>query len=205
MKKILIGFIFGLVLLGGCNTHSSAQTEEGGGAFSASGEPTAPSVVVDKQNSEVRQTVAKNPRQRRYRQMSTQVTFLLLNIENKDTHEQAKVIVDNNVWLGAASQLGIPAEPASAYKEYMAAHDQEVFPVSSELFTKLKSGSFVENAELKNLSDEEILDKYFMEIGRSFVAKNTDDRTNRELIGNLLERNFDVFVDCESGALTVKL
>ena len=55
------------------------------------------------------------------------------------------------------------------------------------------------------MSDEEILDKYFMEIGRSFIAKNTDDRTNRELIGNLLERNFDVFIDCESGALTVKL
>gem|GEM_PF-6305564 len=28
MKKICIGFMFGLILLGGCNTHSSAQTEE---------------------------------------------------------------------------------------------------------------------------------------------------------------------------------
>ncbi|HBM96780.1 TPA: hypothetical protein DD394_04585, partial [bacterium UBP9_UBA11836] len=150
-------------------------------------------------------TVAKNPRQRRYRQASTQVTFLLLNIEDKATHEQAKVIVDNNIWLGAASQLGIPGEPASAYKEYMAAHDQEVFSVPSELFAKLKGGVFAENAELKALSDEEILSKYFVEIGRSFVAKNRDERTNRELIGNLLERNFDVFIDCESGSLTVKL
>lgn len=206
MKKICIGFMFGLILLGGCNTHSSAQTEEKN-VFpaSASGESATSSVTIDKQNSEVKQTVAKNPRQRRYRQASTQVTFLLLNIEDKATHEQAKVIVDNNIWLGAASQLGIPGEPASAYKEYMAAHDQEVFSVPSELFAKLKGGVFAENAELKALSDEEILSKYFIEIGRSFVAKNRDERTNRELIGNLLERNFDVFIDCESGSLTVKL
>jgi len=148
--------------------------------------------------------VAKNPRQRRYRQASTQVTFLLLNIENKENHERAKVIVDNNIWLGAAAQLSIPGEPASAYKEYMAAHDQEIFLVPSELFNKLKGGTFSENAELKKLDDEEILGKYFMELGRSFIAKNTNDRTNRDLIGNLLERNFDVFIDCESGALTVK-
>lgn len=204
MKKICIGFMFGLILLGGCNTHSSAQTEEKN-VFPASGESATSSVTIDKQNSEVKQTVAKNPRQRRYRQASTQVTFLLLNIEDKATHEQAKVIVDNNIWLGAASQLGIPGEPASAYKEYMAAHDQEVFSVPSELFAKLKGGVFAENAELKALSDEEILSKYFVEIGRSFVAKNRDERTNRELIGNLLERNFDVFIDCESGSLTVKL
>lgn len=204
MKKICIGFMFGLILLGGCNTHSSAQTEEKN-VFPASGESATSSVTIDKQNSEVKQTVAKNPRQRRYRQASTQVTFLLLNIEDKATHEQAKVIVDNNIWLGAASQLGIPGEPASAYKEYMAAHDQEVFSVPSELFAKLKGGVFAENAELKALSDEEILSKYFIEIGRSFVAKNRDERTNRELIGNLLERNFDVFIDCESGSLTVKL
>ena len=198
--------MFGLILLGGCNTHSSAQTEEKN-VFpaSASGESATSSVTIDKQNSEVKQTVAKNPRQRRYRQASTQVTFLLLNIEDKATHEQAKVIVYNNIWLGAASQLGIPGEPASAYKEYMAAHDQEVFSVPSELFAKLKGGVFAENAELKALSDEEILSKYFVEIGRSFVAKNRDERTNRELIGNLLERNFDVFIDCESGSLTVKL
>ena len=204
MKKICIGFMFGLILLGGCNTHSSAQTEEKN-VFPASGESATSSVTIDQQNSEVKHTVAKNPRQRRYRQASTQVTFLLLNIEDKATHEQAKVIVDNNIWLGAASQLGIPGEPASAYKEYMAAHDQEVFSVPSELFAKLKGGVFAENAELKALSDEEILSKYFVEIGRSFVAKNRDERTNRELIGNLLERNFDVFIDCESGSLTVKL
>ena len=193
--------MFGLVLLGGCNTQSSARTE--GEQVPLSGTQDLSSVALDKQDSEVKQTVAKNPRQRRYRQASTQVTFLLLTIENKETQEQAKVIVDNNIWLRAASQLGIPEEP-TAYKEYMAAHDQEVFAVPSELFTKLKGGIFAENAELKALDDEEILDKYFMEIGRSYVAKNHEDRANRELIGNLLERNFDVFIDCESGALTVK-
>lgn len=204
MKKILIGFLFGLVLLGGCNTDSSARAGEEA-SFSASGKQVnSSSIAIDKQNSEVKQTVAKNPRQRRYRHASTQVTFLLLNIENKENHERAKVIVDNNIWLGAAAQLGIPGEPASAYKEYMAAHDQEIFLVPSELFNKLKGGTFSENAELKKLDDEEILGKYFMELGRSFIAKNTNDRTNRDLIGNLLERNFDVFIDCESGALTVK-
>ncbi len=205
MKKILIGFLFGLVLLGGCNTNSSARTGEEVPSSASGKQVNSSSMTIDKQNSEVKQTVAKNPRQRRYRQASTQVTFLLLNIENKETHERAKVIVDNNIWLGAATQLGIPSEPASAYKEYMAAHDQEVFLVPSELFNKLKGGAFSDNAELKKLGDEEILDKYFTEIGRSFIAKNTDDRTNRDLIGNLLERNFDVFIDCESGALTVKL
>lgn len=204
MKKVLIGLLFGFVLLGGCYTHSSAQTEGEEADFSASAKSAVPSVAIDKPSSEVKQTVAKNPRQRRYRQASTQVTFLLLNIEDEVTHEQVKVIVDNNTWLGAASQLGIPGEPISAYKEYMAAHDQEVFLVPSELFAKLKGGTFAENAQLQKLSDEEILAKYFTEIGRSFVAKNSDDRTNRELIGNLLERNFDVFTDCESGALTVK-
>lgn len=203
MKKVLIGFLFGLVLLGGCNTNSSARTGEEVPS-SASGKQVDSSIAIDKQNSEVKQTVAKNPRQRRYRQASTQVTFLLLNIEDKETHEQAKVIVDNNIWLGAAAQLGIPVNPASAYKEYMGAHDQEVFLVPSELFGKLKGGTFSENAELKKLDDEEILGKYFMELGRSFIVKNKNDRTNRDLIGNLLERNFDVFIDCESGALTVQ-
>ncbi|MGM9992621.1 MAG: hypothetical protein ACI376_07245 [Candidatus Bruticola sp.] len=205
MKRIVLGALVCLLISGGCKADSKV------GSAYLGAEPEVNSALQESNNnalisqsqSEVRKTVAKNPRQRRYGQRSTQVTFLLLTIKNADTHEQVRAIIDNNLWLEHAAELNIPTQFPD-YAEYMAAHDQDAFVLPSRLFEKFKAGAFEEDSKLQILSDQDILDRYFHEIGRSFVAKELDARSNRALIGNLLERNFFVFIDCESGALTVK-
>ncbi|MGM9999633.1 MAG: hypothetical protein ACI38Q_09650 [Candidatus Bruticola sp.] len=205
MKKFVVGSMLCLLIFGGCKADSIVSSADSGiepGARLVAQESND-NLHVGQSYPEVRKTVVKNPRQRRYCRPSTQVNFLLLNIENADTHEQIRAVIDNNLWLKHAADLDIPTEFPD-YAEVMVTRDQGVFVVPSKLFEKFKAGAFEEDVSLQKLSNEEILERYFNEIGRSFVAKDIDSRSNRALIGNLLERDFLVFIDCESGELTVK-
>lgn len=148
--------------------------------------------------------MAKSPTKLRYRPFSTQVTFLLLTLQEEKSGDQYTAVIDNNEWLRLASQTGIPAEPLTAYVDYMLEHENEPFVVSEEVFAKLqKFAAPAPDTDWQKLTNQQLFKRYFTEMNRQYVLSDRELRGNKAFLRGLLERKLLVYIDCESGELTV--
>lgn len=178
---------------------------EAGQAEDTSGRNTISSSIDNHNPESVREEgrkVAKSPRKKRYRSLSTEATFLLLKIENEADQSRTEIVIDNNDWLPLASKVGFPDQPVKAYAEYMLEHDSDFIKVPADVYQKLLTKAVPEgDPKLAGMSDEEVLSEYFNEDG---YVKDNSLRVNKPFLRSLLERDFLVQIDCESGLLTVK-
>ncbi|MBQ7528582.1 hypothetical protein IJT10_01575 [bacterium] len=191
-RKLFIVTLLGFVCLGGCKEGSASDPKENANNSKPQISSTKEAKVVNKNH------------RKRYRKMSTEAVFTLLKIKNQSTGEEAEIVIDNSVWMPYASKIGIALEPIEAYRQYMLEHEDEPFVFPSETYERLQKYSVAQgDPNLANLTNEEILQKYFTEFEGSYVAKEVELRANRPFIRTLLERDFFVTIDCESGMLTV--
>ena len=202
MFKLIFGFLLMRCLLLGCSDNSVKAEGEGNSNHGGRADSTYSQKQEAKLNSQSQSK--KNPRRSRYRgRMSTEIVFLLLNIEDAESHEKAVIIVDNSDWLAKAKEIGLPAVEGKAYTDYMAEHDLDSFVLSPELFKKFKAQAApAADSSLNALSNEQIMDKYFVELDQTHVAKDEALRGNKAFLRALLERNWTLCIDCESGCLT---
>lgn len=195
-RKFVILALLGCLCLGGCRE---------GAAKNSQGDGNRDNVQISNSKTEESKTVNKNHR-KRYRKMSTEAVFTLLKIKDQATGEESEIVIDNSVWMPYASKIGIALEPIEVYRQYMLEHEEEPFVFPSEIYERLKKYSVPQgDPSLADLTNDEILQKYFEDYDGSYVAKEAELRGNMPLIRTLLERDFLVTIDCESGMLTVSV
>ena len=142
----------------------------------------------------------------KYMLPSTQISYILLIIENKESSEKKTIVIDNAEWMTVwAEKIGFTTEPHEDYVYFMSVHEKIPFIVSPEVYEQLsKYEAEAPKEEWASLTPEQIRETFFEEYDREYMLKDRNLRFDGSFLRLLLEKGFAVHIDCESGALVLR-
>lgn len=145
-----------------------------------------------------------HPTQPRYGSPTSSGGYLLLTISDQASGNTETIIIHNQQWMEYAKAASVPTASHEAYVDYMITHEDSAFVVPPAIYAKLANYQALEaDPAIMAMTNEQILDKYFDRVKRSYILRDNSLRQNSAFLRALLEKKAIITENSYSGELKV--
>jgi len=161
-------------------------------------------------NQDEEKTLTRHILLRRFGEFSSAGSFVMVKIKNADREEECSIVCENTDWylfISALKEYSFSSD--EDYTDYMIAHYDEVFELSSDKYEEMKNSyeapSLHEFEEAKKAGISFVADTYLKKGQYGYFIRDKKLEHNRSLLRMLLEMGLVVRRECESGNIYVEV